>query len=267
MKYIINILLLLWSIQGYSAEAPIVNLETNVGTIVIELNSEKAPKTVANFLRYVNDGFYNGTIFHRVIANFMIQGGGFTQDFKQKETHDPINNEANNGLKNVLGTIAMARTADPDSATSQFFINVVDNPFLDYTASNSKGWGYTVFGKMIKGMEVVDKIREVKTGAGGRFWSDVPQEPIIIKKVSVVSEKPIQPVTSDAENPESTEQAEPVTSENSEPTEATKIPESTELNESSTSETSDSSSKAVEDSMENKASVSETDEPTTKTAE
>jgi peptidyl-prolyl cis-trans isomerase B (cyclophilin B) len=225
MKYIVSIFLLLWAIHGYSAEAPTVKIETNVGTIVIELNAEKAPKTVANFLRYVNDGLYNGTIFHRVIPTFMIQGGGFTQDFKPKDTHAPIKNEANNGLKNVRGTIAMARTNAPHSATSQFFINVVDNPFLDHTAPNPKGWGYTVFGQVIEGMEVVDKIRKVQTGSGGRFWRDVPQETMLIKTVSVVSEEPEEQVTSESKKPEPTESAEPVTPKESEPTEGTKVPE------------------------------------------
>jgi cyclophilin family peptidyl-prolyl cis-trans isomerase len=188
MKFFITLLLMSLATQVNSAEnkAPIVNMQTNLGTIVIQLDAEKAPKTVANFLRYVNDGFYNDTIFHRVIDNFMIQGGGFTKAYQQKKTHEQIQNEANNGLKNLQGTIAMARTSDPHSATAQFFINVVDSAFLDYTAETMQGWGYAVFGKVIEGMDVVDKIKNTKTGSGGPFQSDVPQTPIIIEKVSVV---------------------------------------------------------------------------------
>ncbi len=192
MKYIASILLLLFATQAYSADNPKVNMQTSIGTIVIELNAEKAPKSVANFLRYVEKGFYNGTIFHRVIKDFMIQGGGFTPDYKKKPTHAAIKNEAQNGLKNERGTIAMARTGAPHSATGQFFINTVNNKFLNHTAPNIMGWGYTVFGKVTKGMDVVDKIRAVKTGRGGQFPSDVPQTPVIIEKVSLVkAEKPI----------------------------------------------------------------------------
>jgi len=185
MKYFMSLLLLLIATQVHSA--PIVNMQTNLGTIVIELNAEKAPKTVDNFLRYVNEGFFNGTIFHRVIKNFMIQGGGFTKDYKRKPTHNPLENEANNGLTNVRGTIAMARTGDPHSATAQFFINVKNNTFLDYRGATRRGWGYAVFGQVIDGMDVVDKIRETKTGRGGPFGQDVPQTPVIIEKVSVVT--------------------------------------------------------------------------------
>ncbi|MCK5719262.1 MAG: peptidyl-prolyl cis-trans isomerase [Thiomargarita sp.] len=189
MKYIINIALLLFIAQASSAETqqPIqVNMQTSAGTIVIQLNQEKAPKTVANFLTYVNAGFYDGTIFHRIINNFMIQGGGFTPNFQQKTTNKPIANEANNGLKNVRGSIAMARTGNPHSATSQFFININDNAFLDYKAANQRGWGYTVFGKVVEGMEIVNKIKQSETGSGGPFRQDVPKKPIIIEKVSVV---------------------------------------------------------------------------------
>jgi peptidyl-prolyl cis-trans isomerase B (cyclophilin B) len=166
----------------------LVQMDTNIGTMVIELNNEKAPKTVENFLQYVREGFYEGTLFHRVIDNFMIQGGGFSEDFQPKETHSPIENEADNGLKNARGTIAMARTSDPHSATSQFFINVKDNEFLDYPGQD--GWGYTVFGKVIEGMDVVDKISRLPTGTGGpnNLFSDVPETPVIIEKVTIVSE-------------------------------------------------------------------------------
>jgi len=187
MKSIVSLLCLFVATQVMSAEtkSPVVEMQTNFGTIVLELNAEKAPKTVANFLQYAKDGFYDGTIFHRVIGNFMIQGGGFTKDYQEKKTRQPIPNEANNGLKNALGTIAMARTPNPHSATAQFFINVVDNASLNYKAPNSRGWGYAVFGKVIKGMEVVDGIKKVKTGSGGKFRSDVPQTPVIIQKMSI----------------------------------------------------------------------------------
>lgn len=161
-----------------------VKLETTKGTIVIEVNETAAPVTAANFLQYVKDGFYDGTIFHRVKPNFMIQGGGFTPDMKQKPTRPPIVNEAKNGLKNKRGTIAMARTNDPNSATSQFFINQVDND-LDYSANNP---GYAVFGQVVEGMDVVDAIDKVKTGIKGMF-QDVPVEPIIIKSAKIVSKK------------------------------------------------------------------------------
>ena len=162
---------------------PIVCMQTNMGAIVIELYPQKAPVTVENFLRYVKDGFYNRTIFHRVINRFMIQGGGFTEDYKKKKTFAPIKNEADNGLKNEVGTIAMARTSDPNSATAQFFINTADNNFLNYTAPNRNGWGYAVFGKVIKGMNVVENIEKVHTGSGGPFNSDVPEKQVFIKNM------------------------------------------------------------------------------------
>ena len=165
---------------------PQVSMKTNFGEIVLELDRKKAPQTVANFIRYVENDLYNGTIFHRVIKDFMIQGGGFSADFIKKTTFDPIMNEADNGLKNDRGTIAMARTSDPHSATSQFFINVVDNDFLNYSSSTMQGWGYTVFGKVIKGMDVVDKIRNVPTGSGGPFPSDVPEKTVLIESVSMI---------------------------------------------------------------------------------
>ncbi len=164
---------------------PVVKLETSMGQILIELNEEKAPKTVANFLDYVNSGHYNGTIFHRVIDNFMVQGGGMDATMKEKETKAPIENEADNGLKNEIGTIAMARTQAPHSATSQFFINVNDNEFLNYRSKDLMGWGYAVFGKVTEGMDVVNKIKEVKTGRHG-MHDDVPKEPIIIISAIVV---------------------------------------------------------------------------------
>ena len=162
-----------------------VKLSTNFGDITLELNAEKAPITVANFLQYVEKGFYDGVIFHRVIDGFMIQGGGFDTNMKQKATDAEIKNEADNGLSNDAYTIAMARTSIPDSASSQFFINVADNDFLNHTAPTSSGWGYCVFGKVVEGMDVVDKIKGVKTTskAGHR---DVPVEPVIIEKASVI---------------------------------------------------------------------------------
>ena len=168
-----------------------VKLETNRGDIFLELNQEKAPISVANFIQYAKDGFYDGTIFHRVISNFMIQGGGYDQDLIRKTPKAPIQNEATNGLKNHKGTIAMARTNSPHSATSQFFINVNDNPALDYTGqSNGRTWGYTVFGKVIKGMDVVEEIRLTLTGANPPFRSDVPIKTMLIKKVSILEQPP-----------------------------------------------------------------------------
>jgi len=159
-------------------------IETTKGSITLELNDEKAPETVKNFVSYVTAGHYEGTIFHRVIDGFMIQGGGFTKEMNQKPTRDPIRNEAQNGLKNRRGTIAMARTMVVDSATSQFFINLVDNDFLDFTAPNPQGFGYAVFGRVTDGMDVVDAIGKTKTGNLGPF-QNVPEEPIVIKKVTV----------------------------------------------------------------------------------
>jgi len=165
---------------------PRVLLETNHGNITLELDQTRAPETVKNFLQYVNDGFYKGTIFHRVIKNFMIQGGGFSSDFQKKPTRSPIQNEADNGLKNDRGTIAMARTSNPHSATAQFFINVVDNSFLNHVDSTQRGWGYAVFGKVISGMDVADKIRNLATGSSGPFPSDVPLTPVTIKNITLV---------------------------------------------------------------------------------
>ena len=161
-----------------------VTIATTVGHMTLELDADNAPKTVENFLAYATSCFYDGTIFHRVINNFMIQGGGFTTDMEQKPTQAPVDNEANNGLKNERGTIAMARTQDPHSATAQFFINVQDNDFLNHTGENMQGWGYTVFGKVTQGEEVLDKIRSVQTGSQGGH-QDVPTDPIIIESISV----------------------------------------------------------------------------------
>jgi len=164
-----------------------VLLKTNKGDITLTLDAAKAPKTVANFLEYVKTGHYDNTIFHRVIDNFMVQGGGMTAGLKEKSSGDQIENEADNGLKNELGTVAMARTSDPHSATAQFFINVGDNDFLNHTAKNAQGWGYAVFGKVTDGMDTVDAIRKVQTGNSGHH-QDVPVEDVVIEKASVLEE-------------------------------------------------------------------------------
>lgn len=164
-----------------------VKMETSQGNIVLELYPDKAPKTVANFLKYVESGYYSGTIFHRVIDGFMLQGGGFDNKYMRKETNPPVINEADNGLTNDTGTIAMARTMDPHSATAQFFINIKDNDFLNHTNKTPRGWGYTVFGKVIKGMATVEKIRKIPTGSGGPFPTDVPQKMVTINAVTMMS--------------------------------------------------------------------------------
>lgn len=160
-----------------------ITLHTNFGDIKLELDFDKAPNTAANFLEYVKAGFYDGTVFHRVIDNFMVQGGGFEAGMKQKETRAPIDNEADNGLKNEIGTIAMARTMDPHSASAQFFINVADNHFLNHTAKTSQGWGYAVFGKVVEGMDVVNKIKSVQTTRKSGH-QDVPAEDVVITKAT-----------------------------------------------------------------------------------
>jgi peptidyl-prolyl cis-trans isomerase A (cyclophilin A)/peptidyl-prolyl cis-trans isomerase B (cyclophilin B) len=174
--------------SGAMAADPQVDVKTNLGTIRLELYPAKAPKTVENFLQYVKDGHFNGTIFHRVIDGFMIQGGGFDKSYRQKPTRDPIQNEAKNGLKNDLGTIAMARTSAPHSASSQFFINGKNNDFLN-AASAQDGWGYTVFGKVVSGMDVVTRISKTPTGSGGPFQTDVPKEMVVIESVTLVADK------------------------------------------------------------------------------
>ncbi len=163
---------------------PMVEIETSLGTMVVELEQEKAPESVRNFLQYVNDRFYDGTVFHRVIKNFMIQGGGFTAELKQKPTRSPILNEAKNGLKNRRGALAMARTGDPNSATSQFFINHRDSFFLDYPGQD--GWGYAVFGRLVSGLDVLDKIAVVSTSSQGAM-ADVPTQPVLIKSIRRVA--------------------------------------------------------------------------------
>ena len=179
------VLLSLTGLTSVSADTstPQVTISTSLGEIVVQLDAQKAPLSVANFLRYVNSGHFEGTIFHRVMPGFMIQGGGFTPEFERRAGAAPINNEADNGLKNDRGTIAMARTQDPHSASSQFFINTVDNIFLNHRAPTVQGWGYTVFGKVVQGMDTVDQISAVPTGQHGRY-SDVPKQPVVIQSVT-----------------------------------------------------------------------------------
>lgn len=187
IQSLVSSLLLLTATTAFAAN-PVVVIATNHGDIQVELAQDKAPKSVENFLSYVKDGHYDGTVFHRVISNFMIQGGGFSADMQQKPTKAPITNEADNGLANKRGTIAMARTGAPHSATAQFFINVVDNDFLNFTAKNSRGWGYAVFGKVTKGMDVADKIRAVPTGAAGPFRRDAPTTPVVIESIKLLEQ-------------------------------------------------------------------------------
>jgi peptidyl-prolyl cis-trans isomerase B (cyclophilin B) len=174
------VIVLTVAFAAIAGDNPRVEMDTTKGKIVLELDADRAPKTVKNFLAYVDAGFYNGTIFHRVIPNFMIQGGGFSADMKQKKPRAPIDNEADN--LNERGTIAMARTPNPHSATAQFFINTKSNDFLNYKGKSPQGWGYAVFGRVVEGMTVVDAISGVKTGTSGRF-RDVPTEPVVIRKV------------------------------------------------------------------------------------
>lgn len=181
-------------------------IKTNVGNIHIQLDSKQAPKTVANFINYAQSGFYNNTIFHRVIDGFMIQGGGFDANMKRKVTQRPILNEADNGLKNTRGSIAMARTSDPHSATSQFFINVNNNSNLDFTSKTTRGWGYAVFGSVIQGMDIVDTIRKTATGAHG-FHQNVPLSPIIIEAVTIAPLQKKAPAPKSAANSSKTKQA------------------------------------------------------------
>ncbi len=177
--------------ESTAAATTFVQFETSMGDFVVQTLPDKAPNSVANFLQYVNDGFYDGTIFHRVIGSFVLQGGGFTADFVKKPTREPVTNEADNMESNVFGTLAMARTADPHSATSQFYVNVADNVALDHSGkSNSRAWGYTVFAKVVSGFEVIEAMRGVATGAGGPFPRDVPQTAIVINRAATISAPP-----------------------------------------------------------------------------
>jgi len=187
-KIILSLSLLTLSLSVTAGNNPTVRMITNMGNIEISLNKEKAPKSVDNFLQYAKSNYYNGTVFHRIIKGFMIQGGGFTKDLQRKKTNAQISNEAFNGLKNDRGTIAMARTNMPHSATAQFFINTVDNNSLNHTDKSMRGWGYAVFGKVTKGMDIVDSIENTKTGSRGMFPSDVPVNDIIIEKVEIINE-------------------------------------------------------------------------------
>ena len=171
--------------QADEGERPLVTFETTHGAFTVALENETAPKTVENFLQYVRDGHFDGTVFHRVIAGFMIQGGGYDEGYRQKRTRAPVENEAPDAPGNARGTIAMARTADPHSATAQFFVNVADNDFLNHTGKTPQGWGYTAFGRVVEGMETVDAIAALKTGPGGPFQSDVPGEAVVIQTARV----------------------------------------------------------------------------------
>jgi peptidyl-prolyl cis-trans isomerase B (cyclophilin B) len=191
MKRLIVCVVALLASAGALAADPQVELKTTLGTIVVELYPQKAPATVENFLAYVKSGHYAGTIFHRVIPGFMVQGGGFTPDFEQKPTRKPVKNEAGNGLKNTVGTLAMARTPEPHSATAQFFINVSNNESLNFRFPTAEGYGYCVFGKVVKGMDVVERIVKVRTGPGPASHRDVPAQPVVIESVRLVEqEKP-----------------------------------------------------------------------------
>lgn len=191
-KVLVCLMLLFFTTLSFAKENKMsdthskVKLTTNLGSIVIQLDNAKAPVSAANFVDYVKQGFYNGTIFHRVIKGFMAQGGGFDASFKQKPTGAPIKNEADNGLKNKRGTLAMARTSDPNSATAQFFINYKDNSFLDYTAPTVQGWGYAVFGEVTEGMDVVDAMAQKPTGSRAGGFTDVPKDDIIIEKAEII---------------------------------------------------------------------------------
>lgn len=190
MKYFhklvpILLLQLLFAAAGHTQEKTMVRMTTNQGVIELEMFTEEAPNTVANFIEYVNDGFFDGLIFHRVIPGFVIQGGGFEPGMKQKNPNAPIENEADNGIKNLRGSLSMARTNDPHSATSQFFINLKDNDFLDYRSKDASGWGYAVFAKVVSGMDVVDKIAQTSTGNTGGH-GDVPTEDMIVEKAEVI---------------------------------------------------------------------------------
>ena len=189
MNKLLGIVCALLLTTGAFAANPQVEIKTNFGAVTVELYPEKAPKTVENFLQYVKSGFYKDAIFHRVIPGFMIQGGGFSKAMEQKPTRDPVGIESNNGLKNDAGTIAMARTQNPNSATAQFFINLSNNSFLNYNAPTVRGYGYTVFGKVIKGMDVVENIAKLPTGAGGPFPQDVPQQQVVIEDAKLVEAK------------------------------------------------------------------------------
>lgn len=170
-------------------DGPRVEISTNLGDVVVELRPDKAPATVARFLHLAETGFYDGTIFHRVIPGFMVQGGGFTPEYAPREAEETIENEADNGLSNVRGTLAMARTEDPHSARNQFFVNLADNTFLDHSSRTRRGWGYAVFGQVVAGMEVIDRIAELPTGAAGPFTADAPEQPVIIKRIRRIHEE------------------------------------------------------------------------------
>lgn len=208
MKFLAMVIVGLLASTGALAANPQIKMRTNLGEIVLELYPDKAPKTVANFLQYVNSGHYNGTVFHRTIQQFVIQGGGFTPDFQYKPTLAPVPNEAANGLRNERGTLAMARAYDPDSATAQFFINLDDNKFLNHHRPHPDYYGYCVFGKVIKGMDIAKKIGALPTAAGGPFTADVPVEPVVIEEIALATEPSAEsskaaPAKSRKKNPQS----------------------------------------------------------------
>lgn len=188
MRFLLLLIAALIAAPATAADNPRVELKTSQGTIVVEIYADRAPKSAANFMQYVKDGFYNGTIFHRVIDGFMIQGGGFDRDMRQKAARATIENEAANGLKNETGTLAMARTPNPHSASAQFFINVKDNDFLNYREATPQGYGYAVFGRVTQGMDVVMKIAKVATATTGQF-QNVPREPVVIQSASAITAK------------------------------------------------------------------------------
>ena len=215
MKYLSSLLILLclgWHTTAAAEANPQVQFETSHGNFVIELYPDQAPQTVENFLRYVRDEFYNGTLFHRVIPDFVVQAGGYTAAYRKKDTYPPIRNEADNGLKNTFGTVAAARSKGAHSVTSQFFINMGDNDMLDHTGTDSdKAWGYAVFGKVVQGMETLENIQEIETGRGGPFRKYLPQQRVLIQDAVVVGEEPpaaAAPVDEEAAMPEKEEMAE-----------------------------------------------------------
>ncbi|MCV6638060.1 MAG: peptidylprolyl isomerase [Thiotrichaceae bacterium] len=207
MKYMIACLFALFAISGHAQEKaqeiPRVTLQTTMGSIVLELMPHESPIAANNFLNYAESGFYEGTVFHRVVKGFVVQGGGYTANYEQKSTNPAIKNEANNGVKNTRGTVAMARSSDPNSATSQFFINVNDNGFLDHKSPTRNGWGYAVFAKVVEGMDIVDRIQDVETGAAGAFRRNVPVNPISIEAVTIDS---VMRMVEIQEKPESLEE-------------------------------------------------------------
>jgi peptidyl-prolyl cis-trans isomerase B (cyclophilin B) len=251
MKYIIASLFIIYTISSHAQQqVPQVTLQTNMGAITIELMPEEAPISSENFLNYAQAGFYEGSIFHRVVEGFVVQGGGYTVDYQAKPTDEPIQNEANNGLQNTRGSVAMARSSDPHSATSQFFINVSDNHFLDYRSATPGGWGYAIFAKVVDGMQVVDEIQKVPTGAAGEFSRNVPLTPIIIEAVTVQYVGKSLDTAEPTEEPieEDTQQESSFNREDEEEYEAEEAEEAQEYEEEETEETEEAEEADVIDS-------------------